>query len=82
MTRRLFEMANHTAEEEGLVYAPDSAAMAWMRKFAKMIAVSEREKCAALVEEMGINGYGTLAIAAAIRKGEECGVLPAINQHK
>jgi hypothetical protein len=56
--------------------------MAWMRKFAKMIAVSEREKCAALVEEMGINGYGTLAIAAAIRKGEECGVLPAINQHK
>lgn len=75
-------MANQTAETEGLVYAPDSAAMAWMRKFAKMISVAEREKCAALVEEMGIKGYGTLTIAAAIRKGEECGVLPAINQPK
>jgi hypothetical protein len=29
--------------------------------------VDEREACAVLVEQMGIDGYGTLAIAAAIR---------------
>ena len=28
---------------------------------------AEREACAQLVEKMGIDGYGTLAIAAAIR---------------
>ncbi len=29
-----------------------------------------REQCAQLVEAMGMQGYGTLAIAAAIRKGK------------
>jgi hypothetical protein len=31
---------------------------------------SEREECAKLVEKAGIDGYGTLAAAAIIRKGE------------
>lgn len=31
------------------------------------VAAAERESCALLVEQMGIEGYGTLAIAAAIR---------------
>jgi hypothetical protein len=32
----------------------------------------EREECAVLVEQMGIEGYGTLAIAVAIRRrGQE-----------
>jgi hypothetical protein len=31
----------------------------------------ERKKCAQMVERMGIEGYGTLAIAAAIRKGDQ-----------
>ncbi len=53
MSRKLFEMANEAAEDEGLVYAPDSAAMAWMRKFSKMISLTERERCAALCEELG-----------------------------
>ena len=66
MTRKLFEMANSVAEEEGLVYAPDSAAMSWMRKFSKMIAVAERERCARLCEEMGHSD-----MAAAIRRGDE-----------
>jgi hypothetical protein len=66
MTRKLFEMANRAAEDEGLVYAPDSAAMSWMRKFSKMIAVAERERCARLCEEAGHKD-----IAATIRKGEE-----------
>ena len=53
MSRKLFEMANKAAEEEDLVYAPDSAAMAWMRRFAKMVAITERERCATLCEELG-----------------------------
>ncbi len=33
---------------------------------------TERERCAVLVEQMGIEGYGTLAIAVAIRRrGQE-----------
>jgi len=66
MSRKLFELANAAAEEEGLVYAPDSAAMAWMRKFSKMVATQERERCARVCEEMG-----SPDIAAAIRRGEE-----------
>ena len=66
MSRKLFELANAAAEEEGLVYAPDSAAMAWMRKFSKMVATQERERCARLCEE---SGYPEMA--AQIRRGEE-----------
>ena len=53
MSRKLFEMANKAAEDEDLIYAPDSAAMAWMRKFSKMVATQERERCARLCEESG-----------------------------
>ncbi len=63
MSRKLFEMANRAAEEEELIYAPDSAAMACMRRFAKMVAVTERERCAALCEELGHT-----EAAAAIRR--------------
>lgn len=66
MTRKLFEMANRAAEDEGLVYAPDAAAMSWMRKFSKMVVVAERERCARLCEEAGHQ-----EMAATIRKGEE-----------
>ena len=34
-------------------------------------AETERKEVAALVEKMGVEGYGTLAIAAAIRKRGE-----------
>ena len=66
MSRKLFELANKAAEEEELIYAPDSAAMAWMRKFSKMVATQERERCARVCEEMG-----SPDIAAAIRREEE-----------
>ena len=66
MSRKLFEMANKAAEEEELIYAPDSAAMSWMRKFSKMVAIAERERCAELCEALGYH-----EAAAAIRKGEE-----------
>jgi hypothetical protein len=39
-------------------------------QFAALVAAADRERIAALVEQMGIDGYGTLAIAAAIRKGQ------------
>lgn len=66
MSRKLFELANKAAEEEELIYAPDSAAMAWMRKFAKMVATQERERCARLCEDAGQH-----EMAAVIRRGEE-----------
>lgn len=34
-------------------------------------AYKERERAALKVEELGMIGYGTLAIAAAIRKGDQ-----------
>jgi hypothetical protein len=41
-----------------------------IERFAALVAAADRERFAALVEQMGIDGYGTLAIAAAIRKGQ------------
>lgn len=41
-----------------------------LERFADLTAAADRERIAALVEQMGIDGYGTLAIAAAIRKGQ------------
>ena len=38
-----------------------------LERFAELVAAAERKACAKLVEQMGIEGYGTLAIAAAIR---------------
>ena len=40
-------------------------------KFAKLVAAKKAKECAELVEKMGIEGYGTLAIAAAIRSGNK-----------
>jgi hypothetical protein len=36
-------------------------------KFAELVAAAEREACALTVEQAGMEGYGTLAAAAAIR---------------
>lgn len=38
------------------------------QKFAELIAAEEREACALAVEQAGIEGLGTLAAAAVIRK--------------
>jgi hypothetical protein len=38
-----------------------------LNRFAALVAAAEREAIANLVEQMGIEGYGTLAIAVAIR---------------
>jgi hypothetical protein len=42
---------------------PDDAAV--------IAVIAEREACALMVEQLGAEGYGTLAIAAMIRKGGE-----------
>lgn len=41
-----------------------------LRTFTEAVTKADREGIALMVEQMGIEGYGTLAIAAAIRKGE------------
>lgn len=38
-----------------------------LENFAELVRTDEREACALMCEHMGIDGYGTLAIAAAIR---------------
>lgn len=42
-----------------------------LEALARLITSAEREAIARLVEQMGIEGYGTLAIAAAIRGQHE-----------
>jgi hypothetical protein len=38
-----------------------------LERFAALVAAAEREACARVVEQAGIEGYGTLATAAVIR---------------
>lgn len=62
---RLYHQANRW-DIKGLEHT-----IADLKRFAKLVIDAEREANAVLVEQMGIEGYGTLAIAAAIRKGGE-----------
>lgn len=39
----------------------------WFR-FAKLVAAAEREACAVVVEQAGMEGYGTLAAALLVRE--------------
>jgi len=39
----------------------------WFR-FAALVAAEEREACAKVVEQAGIDGYGTLAAALLVRE--------------
>jgi hypothetical protein len=39
----------------------------WFR-FARLIAAAEREACAKVVEQAGIDGYGTIAAALLVRE--------------
>lgn len=59
------------AREAGL---EDEVLVPWayeINMFAALVAAAERERAASKIEQMGIEGYGTLAIAAAIRKGDQ-----------
>lgn len=39
-----------------------------LERFAKLVAEAEREACANLVEQAGVDGYGTLVAALLIRE--------------
>jgi hypothetical protein len=39
-----------------------------LERFASLVAAAEREECARVVEQAGIDGYGTLAAAILIRE--------------
>jgi hypothetical protein len=58
------------AREAGWEYATDDRGFEPLWRFAALVAAADRERIAALAEQMGIDGYGTLAIAAAIGKGQ------------
>ncbi len=40
-------------------------------RFANLVAAAERSACAAVVEQAGVDGYGTLAAAVMIRARAE-----------
>jgi hypothetical protein len=52
-------------EESGLA---KGAGMIRISKFANMVAAAEREACAVVVEQAGMDGYGTLAAALLVRE--------------
>lgn len=45
--------------------------LVYAEKLVNLVAAAERKSIASMVEQMGIEGYGTLAIAAAIRAREK-----------
>jgi len=69
MTRDdIIRMAREAGFADGAV---DIIGLDGFANFANLVAAAEREKCARLVEQAGIDGYGTLAAAAMIRaRGE------------
>ena len=62
---RLYMLANRW-DIKGL-----ESTIADLQRFAAVAIAAEREANALLVERRGAEGYGTLAIAAMIRKGTE-----------
>ena len=41
---------------------------ALLERFAELVAAAEREACAVVVEQAGMDGYGTLAAALLVRE--------------
>lgn len=52
-------------------YGVDYYTWSQVKSIMKGVALQERERAASKVEELGMIGYGTLAIAAAIREGDQ-----------
>jgi hypothetical protein len=40
----------------------------YLERFANLVAAAEREACAVVVEQAGMDGYGTLAAALLVRE--------------
>jgi hypothetical protein len=60
------------AREAGFVIQGDMYGehdeMARVECFANLVAAAERESCAKVVEQAGIDGYGTIAAALLVRE--------------
>jgi hypothetical protein len=66
MSKELIRIAKKVAKQEDLIYAPDEDALAWMKTFAKIIKVREREYCAQMCE-----AWDLPLLAAAIRERKD-----------
>ncbi len=66
----IFDLAKKAGfmQHLGVIAIPNVLAL---ERFITLVASIERERAALKVEELGMIGYGTLAIAAAIRKGDQ-----------
>ena len=51
-------------DSDGTGYCP----IGYIERFAALVAAAEREACARVVEQAGIDGYGTLAAALLVRE--------------
>ena len=58
------------ARESGLSkpWDQEPVPFALLERFAEFVAAAEREACAKVVEQAGIDGYGTLAAALLVRE--------------
>jgi hypothetical protein len=67
------EQAGFVIDQEAKKYQPNCISHTHylidepLTRFEALVRADEREACAQMVERMGIAGYGTLAIAGAIR---------------
>jgi hypothetical protein len=64
-TERIRELAKQAGDDWDHTLESDKE---FLKKFAALVATAEREACAMTVEQAGIDGFGTLAAAAAIRE--------------
>ena len=65
MRNNLVKIAKRAAKEEGLIYAPDIAALAALQRISKILIQNERESCAQLCEDFDLPH-----LAKAIREKE------------
>ena len=67
--KTVIEMAREAgfAEKDAMFRVAFVANKNNLERFAELVRADEREACALSCEQSGINGYGTLAAAAAIR---------------
>jgi hypothetical protein len=72
-------MDNETIAKLGFEAGAESVGFFTLKRFAKLVAkhaiAKDREAVALLIEKRGMQGYGTLAIAAEVRADNTCSTL-------
>jgi hypothetical protein len=64
-TEDIIRMAREVSGDDWLIFR---GFMPELERFAALVAAFEREECAKVCEQAGIDGYGTLAAALLIRE--------------